>query len=155
MNTQEAEDKGVDQETTPAHIEAIARRHVRAGWIGLLVFLVLGFVLEMLHGFKVSGYLAVGNETRRLLWVLAHAHGALISILNIVFALTLTRFADESRNYGWISNCLVAALVLMPLGFFTGGVVIYGGDPGAGIFMAIAGALLLIAATWGIVRRLK
>ncbi len=145
----------MEQSEANEELETLARRHVRAGWIGLLVFLVLGFVLEMLHGFKVSGYLAAGNETRRLLWVLAHAHGALISILNIVFALTLTRFAGEGRNYGWISTCLLAALVLLPLGFFTGGIVIYGGDPGAGIFMAIAGALLLIAAVAGIIARLR
>src|SRR4029453_17125205 len=43
-------------------------RHVRFGWTSLFVFVVLGAVLEGLHGFKVDWYLRVGNEARRFLW---------------------------------------------------------------------------------------
>ena len=38
---------------------------------------------------------------------------------------------------------LLGALVLLPLGFFLGGVFIYGGDPGIGVILVPPGALLL------------
>ena len=56
------------------------RRHLRFGWWSLLGFLCLGFMLELLHGFKAGFYLDVSNETRRLMWTLAHAHGALLGL---------------------------------------------------------------------------
>lgn len=129
--------------------ETLVRRHQLAGWFGLLFFLCLGLLLETLHGFKVSWYLAVDNETRRFLWVLAHAHGALLSLLNILFALTLAGQARAHPWLGWISGCLLAALVLMPAGFLTGGLVVYGGDPGPGIVLALLGAGLLILGVGG------
>ena len=66
-----------------------ARRHVRFGWGSLLFFLTLGFVLELLHGFKAGMYLDVSNETLRLMWTLAHAHGALLGLVHVLFALSL------------------------------------------------------------------
>ena len=34
-----------------------ATRHLRVGWWSVLCFLSLGFLLELLHGFKVGLYL--------------------------------------------------------------------------------------------------
>src|SRR5881409_631237 len=73
---------------------ALAQRHLRFGWWTLLVFLSLGLVLEALHGFKVGAYLNPSNDTRRLVWALAHAHGTLFGLLNIAFAFTVGRLAD-------------------------------------------------------------
>src|SRR5712692_3117025 len=61
-----------------------ARRHNAFGWWLLFVSSTLGLLLELLHGFKVQAYLAVSNETRRLMWTLAHAHGVLIALVNLV-----------------------------------------------------------------------
>ena len=55
-------------------------RHLRFGWRSLFVFLVLGVVLETLHGFKLGWYLDVGAEMRRLMFTLAHAHGTLLAM---------------------------------------------------------------------------
>ena len=63
-------------------------RNLRFGWWSLLVFLSLGGVLETLHGFKVGWYVDVGNETRRLMFTLAHAHGTLLALVNIAAVLT-------------------------------------------------------------------
>ncbi len=41
------------------------RLHLRFGWWSLLVFLLLGLVLETLHGFKIGWYLDVSNSIRR------------------------------------------------------------------------------------------
>jgi hypothetical protein len=126
-----------------------ARRHLRIGWWSLLIFATAGLALEMLHGFKVRAYLDVSNETRRLMWTLAHAHGTLLSLVHVIFGLSV-RVAAESveRNLRLISLCLVGASVFLPGGFFLGGVVVYGGDPGLGVLLVPVGAVLLLAAVF-------
>ena len=135
---------------TPA---GASRRHLRFGWWSLLVFLSLGFTLEMLHGFKVGLYLDASNETRRLMWTLAHAHGGLLGVLHILFGLFL-RVAPEAapRRLPAASVSLIGASVLLPGGFFLGGVTVYAGDPGLGILAVPAGAALLAAAVYLIAR---
>lgn len=135
---------------TPSHF---ARRHLRFGWWSLLIFLTLGLILELLHGFKVRMYLDVSNETRRLMWTLAHAHGGLLGLVHIAFALTL-RVVPElgTRWLDWISASLIGASVLLPGGFFLGGIAIYGGDPGFGIIAVPIGAALLMIAMFLIAR---
>ena len=44
------------------------------------------------------------------------------------------------------SACLVGATILMPIGFFLGGVTIYAGDPGVGSLLVPPGGLLLLFA---------
>ncbi len=140
-----------DQAKAPSRsgsgFEATSRTHFRVGWWSLLAFLTLGFILETLSGFKVGFYLDVGNSTRRLMWTLAHTHGTLISVLNLVFAMSLghvPRWSESTRTFA--SRCLLGALALMPLGFFLGGVWIYGGDPGLGVLLVPPGAFLLFVA---------
>ena len=140
------------EESTPSRAD-YAGRHLRFGWWSLLVFLSLGLVLDALHGFKVGWYLDVANEARRLTWTLAHAHGVLLSILNVVFSLTLSGTSGAFARLRLISGCLIGATVLMPVGFFLGGILIHGGDPGIGIFAVPPGALLLFAGVYLIARQ--
>lgn len=130
-----------------------ASKHIRFGWWALLVFLTLGFILEMMHGFKVRFYLDVANETRRLMWTLAHAHGTLLSVIHIVFGLCLHAQAGMARGkLPLVSSSLVGASILLPGGFFLGGVVFYSGDPGLGILVLPIGAVLLGIAVFFIAR---
>jgi hypothetical protein len=123
---------------------ALVRRHLRAGWWTLLVFLTLGIALEALHGFKVQWYLNVANETRRLMLTLAHAHGVLVGLVHLAFAATLRTLGPErAGGLERASLCLLAATFLLPGGFLLGGIVVYGGDPGRGILLVPVGALLL------------
>lgn len=123
------------------------RRHMRFGWWSLLIFLTLGIVLEALHGFKVGAYLNVSNSTRRLLWKLAHAHGTLLALVHIAFAVTANHLAGwGGRGRRFASLSLMAASIFLPGGFFLGGVVIYAGDPGMGILLVPLGAIFLFAA---------
>ena len=115
---------------------------LRAGFLALFVFAALGLLLETLHGFKVGLYLDVGNETRRLLWRLAHAHGALLGLVNIGYALT-TR-AWPALEDAVSERALLAALALMPIGFFLGGAFVRGADPGASVGLAAAGGVALL-----------
>jgi len=125
----------------------LSRLHLRVGWWALLFFLSAGTLLEAMHGFKLGFYLDVSNETRRLTWTLAHAHGSLLSILNLVFAATLQLapgWSGASRVVA--SRCLIGALILLPTGFLLGGIFVHAGDPGLGILLVPPGAALLFVA---------
>jgi hypothetical protein len=124
-------------------------RHLRFGWWSLLVFLTLGLGLEALHGFKVGWYLNVDHSTRRLMLTLAHAHGVLLALVHIAFALTVRILPASSLvRVRFASPCLIAASVLLPGGFALGGIFVYGGDPGLGVLLSPVGALLLFLAVY-------
>ena len=131
-------------------------RHLRFGWWSLFVFLLLGATLETLHGFKVGFYLDVSNETRRLMWTLAHAHGALLGLVNVAAGLTLRAVPtlSEDARIPLASATLVAAAILLPAGFFAGGVSFYSGDPGVGIALVPIGATCLAIAVFLLARAL-
>jgi len=125
------------------------QRHLRFGWWSLFVFAAIGLVLESLHGFKVRAYLDVSNETRRLMWTLAHAHGTGLSILNVLFGVYLGAVPGAAaRTHSFASPALIGATLLLPGGFFAGGVVFYSGDPGLGIVLLPIGAALLLIALY-------
>ena len=125
-----------------------ADRNLRFGWWALLVFLSLGGALETLHGFKIRWYLDVDNEVRRLMFTLAHAHGTLLALVNIAAGLT-ARNVDRFSLRPSVSFALIWAAILLPAGFFLGGIVIYDGDPGLGVWLVPIGAALLF---YGIAR---
>jgi hypothetical protein len=134
-------------ESTDDPMALVMRRHLRVGWLSLLVFLSLGLALEALHGLKVQAYLNAMNETRRLMWTLAHAHGTLLAIVHLGFAFTVSHVPSwRPRTRTLASYALIAAGVLMPGGFFLGGVWVYAGDPGVGILLVPAGGVLLFVA---------
>jgi hypothetical protein len=119
-------------------------RHLRIGWWSVFVFLTIGLALESLLGFKVGWYVDTSSSTRRLLFTLAHAHGTLLGLVHIAFAWSLLQLPDwEPGRRALAANCLVVAGVLIPVGFFLGGLWIYAGDPGVGIVLVPVGALLL------------
>lgn len=135
---------------------AIARAHRRYGWTALLAFLVLGYALEALNGFKASAYLL--DPLRREFWTLAHLHGAFLALLNLIYASWVGRGAatlpaqDGRERAGAAhpspsraaSRALLAGSALLPLGFFLGGLVHFEGDPGLGIALVPIGALAVL-----------
>jgi hypothetical protein len=117
------------------------------GWSALLLFLSLGAFLEFLHGFKFGFYLDPENKLRRLLWTLAHAHGTLLALIQIAFAAGLMHFGRwTASRLKLVSFFLLDATLLIPLGFFLGGLSPSEGDPSLGILLVPAGALLLFVA---------
>jgi hypothetical protein len=126
---------------------ALLQSHLRFGWWALLLYLTLGIVLEALHGFKIGWYLNVSSEMRRLLFTLAHAHGTLLALVNMAFSFAVAQLPGwDGTRRKVASSALKAATVLLPGGFFLGGVVIYHGDPGFGILLVPLGALFLLVA---------
>jgi len=132
--------------TAEADKTKVSNVHLRFGWWSLLAYLTLGIFLEILHGFKVGWYLDVGNETRRLMFTLAHAHGVLLALVNIAAGLTV-RSVPGFDLVRTASLSLLWSAVLLPGGFFLGGVRTHDGDPGLGIVLVPIGALLLLYGT--------
>src|ERR1041385_4000099 len=116
---------------------------LRTGWLLLAIALPFGVTLEALHGFKVQSYLA--SDTRREMWRLAHAHGTLLGILCLVSAALADGHVPPAIRARVLAMIRWGA-VLMPLGFFLGGVLNSEGDPSLGILLVPPGALLLVGA---------
>lgn len=127
-------------------IDEMRRQHLLFAWWSLLFFLALGISLEAMHGLKIGWYLDVANEARRLTWTLAHSHGTLLALVNAAFAYSLGALSIAPTTACRLaSRSLMGATVLLPSGFFLGGIGIYSGDPGLGIFLVPLGAGLLFA----------
>jgi hypothetical protein len=139
----------------PEAATATIRHHLKIGWWALLLFLTFGIVLESLHAFKIGYYLNTTNETRRFMWTLAHAHGTLLALINLAFAATLPLLALTPKSRKVASILLSSATVLMPAGFFLGGLVFYAGDPGLGILLLPLGAVFLLVAVYLAARATK
>lgn len=140
-----------DKNAQSAGRELVAR-HLRLGWWSIALFGGFGLVLETLHGFKLGAYLDVSNETRRLMWTLAHAHGTLLGLAHIGFAWTVSTLSPGLGRARQASSALAAASLLLPGGFFAGGVRFYAGDPGIGIALVPIGAVLVIYAAVAVAR---
>ena len=125
----------------------VARRHHLIGWSALLLFLSLGAFLEFLHGFKLGFYLDPEHRLRREMWRLAHAHGTLLALIQIGFAAGLAHFGHwTASRLKLVSFFLLDAALLIPLGFFLGGLSPSESDPWVGILLVPPGALLLFLA---------
>ena len=134
-------------------VSRLRARHLQFGWWSLCVFVILGAVLETMHGFKIDWYLAVGNETRRMLWRLSHAHGTFLSLVHVVFGLCLAHVGERVPRLA--SGSLFGASLVLPAGFFLGGFGGRGGDPGLGILLVPFGAVMLLVAAAGLARALR
>lgn len=126
----------------PGSDDVLARRHRRYGWTALFAWMCGGLLLELFHGFKLGSYLL--DPLRRELWTLAHFHGALLSVVNLVYVRWAEAPGLSAATRARASLTLIAGSVLMPVGFLLGGLVHYEGDPGLGIFLAPLGALALL-----------
>jgi hypothetical protein len=78
------------------------------------------------------------------MWTLAHAHGAMLGILLLVFAALAPSVIASARDRSRVAGLLGAGALLMPLGFLLGGILNSEGDPSLGILLVPAGGLILI-----------
>lgn len=120
----------------------LARTHRLYGWTALLIWLLFGTLLEALHGFKISDYLL--DPIRREFWSLAHFHGVGFAIVNLIYVRWAEADGLNVAQRKLASRMLLGASILMPLGFFLGGLIHFEGDPGIGIILSPIGALLVL-----------
>jgi hypothetical protein len=108
----------------------------------VLISVCLGLILEALHLFKSPFYLEV--TLRRDLWTLAHAHGTLLGLIVVVIGYSARSFLLNADARRTPLNLVRAASVLVPCGFFLGGVGASEGDPSLFILLVPFGAALLL-----------
>ena len=73
--------------------------------------------------------------------------GTLLALVNLAFGCTLVLLPERRVRWRAVaSRCLLMASVMLPLGFFLGGIWTYGGDPGLGILLVPIGGVLLVVA---------
>lgn len=131
------------RQTRTAIVEAtVTKTHRRYGWTALFLWLIFGYLLEAFQGFKTAAYLL--DTVRRELWTLAHFHGVALALVNLIYVQWAENPQLSLAQRQWASRALIVGSILMPLGFFLGGLVHYEGDPGLGIFLAPPGALLIL-----------
>ncbi len=116
---------------------------LRTGLWLLAVSLPLGLTLEALHAMKVQVYL--GSAMRREMWTLAHAHGNLLGILCLLFAVLGPKIVNDGAR-ARIDRLLTLGAVLMPVGFLLGGVMNSEGDPSFGILLVPIGGVAVFCA---------
>lgn len=126
------------------------RSVLRVGCALLAVSLPMGVALEALHGFKLPQWLE--SPVRRELWRLAHAHGSMLGILCLLFVALAPHYLHDERVRARAARELRWGAVLLPLGFFAGGILNYEGDPSLGILLAPLGAALLVVALVRVLR---
>lgn len=117
------------------------------GWGLLSVFMLGGLLLEGLHALKLGLYFE--NALRRELWVLAHAHGALLALVNLAFVASAATLMPETARRSRAGRSLRWGALLMPLGFFLGGIGNSESDPSLAILLTPVGALLVLHAVAG------
>lgn len=121
-----------------------SRAALQWGWTLLALFLLGGLTLEFLHLIKAPWYLDV--HIRRELWVLAHAHGALMAVLNILFAYSAMQCLPVAAKRKRASAMIRHGALLVPAGFFLGGIGNSETDPSLAIILTPIGALMVLHA---------
>jgi hypothetical protein len=128
---------------TPAGT-TLARAHERYGWALVAAGVAAGTAVESLLGFKSAAFLL--DPLRRELWTIAHFHAAFLGIVNLAYARGADAGALSAGARVACSRAMRIGSLLLPAGFFLGGLSHFEGDPGIGILLSPVGALLVVTA---------
>lgn len=130
----------------PRDSSAMIARLIRQGWISLSLWIAFGILIEGLIGFRIPALM--DDSIRREMLRLAHAHGTLLNLVLIAAAICARL---ELVCLGRLASTLLRfAVILLPMGFLTGGLWHYADDPGLGIILVPIGALLLLLAGFSV-----
>lgn len=93
------------------------RANIAAGLAGLAFFMMYGFLLIYLRDFHPdkAAWIASYGAGKHFEVRLAHVHGNLFSMLNIVLAFVLARLEGGEKGRAWAAVLALVGL-LMPLG---------------------------------------
>lgn len=120
------------------------RRNIVAGLIVLAAFMFYGFVLIYLRDFAPDkeAWIASYGAGKHFESRLAHAHGNLFALLNVVFGFLLLRLPLTGPPARWISWLLLLGL-LMPIGILAE--VLLGAPP---VLVLLGGLSMLAGTAW-------
>jgi len=122
----------------------IGRKNVAAGLFMLAGFMLYGFVLVYLRDFapERAAWIASYSTGTHFESRLAHVHGGLFALINIVIGVLLNRYALNPRSAQAVSWLALAGL-LMPLGILAE--VLAGVPP---LLVLLGGISMLVATGW-------
>ena len=120
------------------------KRNIVAGLIVLAAFMFYGFVLIYLRDFAPDkeAWIASYGAGKHFESRLAHAHGNLFALLNVVFGFLLLRLPLTGLPARWISWLLLLGL-LMPIGILAE--VLLGAPP---VLVRLGGLSMLAGTAW-------
>jgi hypothetical protein len=116
---------------------------IRQAWIFLALWIAFGILLEGLNAFRSPAYMDA--QVRRDMFRLAHSHGTLMNL--VLLAAALCARLDLITLGRWAAAGLRLSVLLLPFGFFFGGVWPFEEEPGPAILLVPVGAVLLLAAS--------
>ena len=130
---------------------ASGRLNLSVGLLGLAVFMVFGFVLIYLRDFApgAAEWAASYGIGQHFEARLAHVHGALFSLLNVVMGIAISQLHVGERSRSAIAALALTGL-LMPLGIV--GELVLGAPP---IFVLLGALAILASFSWAGVAALK
>lgn len=127
------------------------RYNVGVGLLTMALFMAYGFLLIYLRDFapgheQWAADYGIGKHFEARL---AHVHGALFSVLNLVMGLVVSKLNVSERSRGIIAGLAIAGL-LMPTGILAE--VLFGAPP---ILVLVGGLAILVSFAWAGVAALK
>jgi len=119
-----------------------AKWNIAVGLSVLAGFMVYGFFLIYMRDFSAGkdAWVAASHTGDHFEARLAHVHGNLFSVLNILYGYLLLKLTVPTTYAKWVSKFALAGL-LMPIGIFA---ELYLGLP---FYLVLVGALSIVTAT--------
>ncbi len=120
----------------------VGKINIAVGLSVMATFMLYGFLLIYMRDFHPNkeAWIAASHIGEHFESRLAHVHGNLFSILNIVFGYLLLTLPIANNYAKWVSRLALAGL-LMPIGILA---EVYLGLP---FYLVLVGALSIIMAT--------
>ncbi len=121
---------------------SVGKWNIAVGLSVMAGFMVYGFVLIYLRDFSSNkeAWIAASHTGQHFEARLAHVHGNLFSVLNIIYGYLLLTLAIPAVYAKWVSRLALAGL-LMPIGIFA---ELYFGLP---FYLVLVGAISIVSAT--------
>lgn len=117
--------------------------HLRLSLACIAAFLGAGLWLETMYGLRIEGW--IDDAVKREFLRLGHAHGALLSLLNVAIAWALERLGTPAAWAGRVRVASLGGALAVGVGFFGGGLWHGPTDPGPLVLLVPAGAMMLLA----------
>jgi hypothetical protein len=121
---------------------SFAKWNIAVGLSVLAGFMVYGFFLIYMRDFSAGkeAWVAASHTGDHFEARLAHVHGNLFSVLNIIYGYLLLKLGVPEAFAKWVSRLALAGL-LMPIGIFA---ELYLGLP---FYLVLVGAISIVLAT--------